>query len=84
MLKSCRLIRFLGILLDPTVRIPLTWPLGKYGLPIWQNQDVQTEVFGTRAGDTTTLKIKTQAIIGQTPTIWRDMLAKVTWSKSSV
>ena len=34
MLKSSRLIRFLGILLDPTVRIPLTWPLGKYGLPM--------------------------------------------------
>ena len=51
---------------------------------LWQNQDVQTEIFGARAGDTTTLKIKTQTIIGQTPTIWRDMLAKVTWSKSSV
>ena len=51
---------------------------------LWQNQDVQTEVFGKRAGDTTTLKITTQAIIGQIPTICRDMLAKLTWCKSSV
>ena len=51
---------------------------------LWQNQDVQTEVFGTRAGDTKTLKIKTQAIIGQIPTICRDMSTKVIWYKSSV
>ena len=51
---------------------------------LWQNQDVQTEVFGKRAGDTTTLKITTQAIIGQIPTICRDMFTKVIWYKSSV
>ena len=51
---------------------------------LWQTQDVQTEFFGTRAGDTTTLKITTQAIIGQIPTICRDMSTKVIWYKSSV
>ena len=51
---------------------------------LWQTQGVQTEVFGTRAGDTTTLKITTQAMIGQIPTICRDMSTKVIWYKSSV
>ena len=51
---------------------------------LWQTQGVQTEVFGARAGDTTTLKITTQAIIGQIPTICRDVSTKVIWYKSSV
>ena len=84
MLKSFRLIRFLGILLDPKVRIPLTWPLGKYGLPMAKSGCPNGYFWrtGWRYHDTEDKDPNT--IIGQTPTIWRGMLAKVTWSKSSV